>query len=166
MVRLRQMCLLLLAGTAAAGGLDDVRCSEIAFSKAAEARDVQTFASLIDPHARFVGASVARGVEEVVAAWAPYFADDGPRIRWRPEFVEVLDNGEYAFSRGPYRIVTIDENGVSSEMWGTFNSVWRRNPDGRWRVVIDAGSAPDETPSDEQRLLLEAENEECSARKQ
>ena len=166
MIRGLPIILALLPGAAAAGDIDTVRCSEVAFSKAAETRNAEAFAAFIDADARFVGASVARGVEEIVAAWAPFFADDGPAIRWRPQFVEVLANDSYAFSRGPYRITSTDELGNSVEMWGTFNSVWRRNADGRWRVVIDAGSAPDETPTEEQRSLLESEDDECSVRKQ
>lgn len=157
------LLLVLIAGALATENRDIVRCTEIAFSKAAETRDVQRFSTFIDADARFIGASVAHGVDEITTAWAPFFAATGPAIRWRPQFIEVLENGMYAFSRGPYRITTVDENGDAAEMWGTFNSVWRRNPDGRWRVVFDAGSAPDENPTDEQRSLLESENEECDA---
>ena len=166
MILLLQISLLFLASATAAGDREAVRCSEIAFSKAAESRDAQKFATFVDADARFVGADVARGVDEIVLAWAPFFAPDGPAIRWRPQFVEVLQDHTYAFSRGPYRITTTNENGDAIEAWGTFNSVWRRKPDGRWRVVFDAGSAPDETPTNEQRLLLESENEECNARNQ
>ena len=148
-----------LASIAHADAEQDVRCSEIAFSKSAELRDAKAFRSFIDADARFVGNSVARGPDAIIEAWSGFFAEDGPTIKWRPQFVEVLADGELALTRGPYRLTVIDEEGQISERWGTFNSVWRRGGDGNWKVVFDAGSAPDESPVDAARALLDAEDD-------
>jgi hypothetical protein len=51
---------------------------------------------------------------------------------WSPEVVDVLESGTLAHSSGPVR----DAGG---RRIGTFNSIWRREPDGRWRVVFDKG---------------------------
>ena len=90
------------------------------------------------------------------AAWAVFFQDDGPVIRWRPRFVEVLENGKLALSRGPYRTRTRDADGKVTEQWGTFNSIWRLNADGEWRVVFDAGSPAADEPDDATKALLDA----------
>ena len=135
----------------------DVRCREVGFSQAVEKQDRELFASFIDPDARFVGSEVDRRREAITKAWAVFFTDDPPHIKWRPQIVEVLESGDLALSRGPYRIIDSDENGETREGWGTFNSIWRLNDDGEWRVVFDAGSFPDETPTDEQRELLESD---------
>ncbi len=134
-----------------------VRCREIGFSKSVESRDHERFASFIDPDARFVGNKVDRGREAIADAWTVFFTDDLPTIKWRPQFIEVLESGGLALSRGPYRIVNKNDQGETTEGWGTFNSVWRLNSDGEWLVVFDAGSFPDETPSEEQRNLLESD---------
>ena len=148
--------LLLIAETVTRDPAAAVRCREIGFSRAAEARDPVAFAAFIDADARFIGASAVRGPAAIVDAWAAFFGSDGPRIAWRPQFVEVLENGELALSRGPYRITDTAPDGTTTERWGTFNSVWRKHDDGQWRVVFDAGSAPDEDPTEEQRALLDA----------
>ncbi|MDJ0749692.1 MAG: nuclear transport factor 2 family protein [Woeseiaceae bacterium] len=137
----------------------DVRCREIAFSLAAEARDLEAFRSFIDADARFIASDVRRGVDEVAAGWAPFFAADGPAIRWRPSIVEVLDDGHLALSRGPYRVVAKDAEGESVEYWGTFNSVWRLNDDDIWRVVFDAGSPSESPPDEAMQALLDAESD-------
>ena len=136
---------------------DDVRCREIGFSQAAEAGDAERFASFIDDDARFVGNSVLHGPAAVAEAWAVFFEDEGPSIKWRPQFVEVLEDGNLALTRGPFRVVGQDEAGDTVERWGTFNSVWRRQEDGTWKVVFDAGSPASEPPAEDVRALLDAE---------
>jgi len=158
-MRLSTVLLLLVvsAAPALADLADDVRCREIGFSKSVETQDRQRFASFIDPDARFVGGKVDRGREAIAEAWAVFFAGDLPSIKWRPQFIEILESGDLALSRGPYRIINRNEQGEETEAWGTYNSVWRLSADGEWLIVFDAGSFPDETPSEEQRKLLESD---------
>jgi hypothetical protein len=47
--------------------------------------------------------------------------------------VEVLDSGSLAHSSGPVR----DPNG---KVIGRFNSIWRSDGAGTWRVIFDKGS--------------------------
>lgn len=133
-----------------------VTCAEIDFSMSVENRDPDAFAALVHSDARFVGGGVHRGRDAVVEAWAPFFDEEGPRLTWRPMIVEVLESGDLALSRGPYRLQTLDENGTIVEQWGTFNSTWQRQPDGQWQVVFDAGSpAPGEFPPEIRLFILE-----------
>ena len=117
-----------------------VTCAEIDFALSVEHGDERAFAEFIHPDARFIGGGISRGREAVLSTWAPFFDDGGPRLIWRPMIVEVLESGDLALSRGPYRLQTTDENGVAIEVWGTFNSTWQRQSDGRWQVIFDAGS--------------------------
>ncbi len=152
--------LLLVTSPVSADPAADVRCREIGFSQAAEARNLEAFRSFIDADARFVAGAVRRGVDEVAAAWAPFFEPDGPAIKWRPRVVEVLEDGRLALSRGPFRVIMTNADGETVENWGTFNSVWRLNKDGAWRVVFDAGSPAASEPDEATRALLDAE-EDC-----
>jgi ketosteroid isomerase-like protein len=95
----------------------------------------------------------------VTAAWSVFFTPEGPTIKWRPQIVEVLENGTLALSRGPYQTESTDADGNAVQSWGTFNSVWRLNEDGEWRVVFDAGSPAAGELSDEARSLLDAPND-------
>ena len=158
----RILLIAVLAGFAANAAADpesDVRCREIGFSKAAERRDVGAFVAFVDDDARFVGRTVMRGPRDILEAWSRFFEDDGPTIKWRPRFVEVLEDGKLALTRGPYRLIDRDADGAKVERWGTFNSVWRKQDDETWRVVFDAGSPGNDEPDDETRAILEAEDD-------
>ena len=56
-------------------------------------------------------------------------------MSWRPEEVEVLESGKLAIRSGPVL-------GPDGKRSGTFNSIWRLEPDGRWRVIFDKGCPP------------------------
>lgn len=138
---------------------NDVRCREIAFSRSVETKDIEAFRSFLDDDARFVGRSVMSGPNAITEAWKVFFADDGPAIKWRPQFVEVLEDGTLALTRGPYRMIAKDPEGNSVENWGTFNSIWRKNVDGEWRVVFDAGNNASTAPDEETQSLLDNEDD-------
>lgn len=135
----------------------EVICAETGFSRAAEARDMDRFLSFVDPDARFIAGEVARGREEIAAAWSGVFSEDGPTMRWRPAFVEVSADGRLALSRGPYRSTRVDENGEIHHSWGHFISTWRRNDVGVWQVMFDSGGDNGMQPTDQEIALLESE---------
>jgi ketosteroid isomerase-like protein len=149
----------LAAGTAGADLVDDVRCREIGFSQSVENQDIDAFRSFIDADARFVSGSVLQGVDQVANAWSVFFTSDGSTIKWRPQIIQVLENGTLALSRGPYKSESVDADGNQVVNWGTFNSVWRLNDDGQWRVVFDAGSPAANEPDTETKALLDAEDD-------
>src|SRR5210317_1783322 len=155
------MAVLLLPGFASADIANEVRCQEIAFSQSVETKDVVAFRSFIATDARFIGQSVQRGVAEIVTAWGVFFTDSAPDFKWRPQFVEVLEDGTLALSRGPYRLIIKNEDGTTAERWGTFNSIWRKQDDGNWKIIFDAGNEAAETPDDEVQALLDKDYD-CS----
>jgi ketosteroid isomerase-like protein len=109
-----------------------VRETERAFAKTMADRDFAAFQSFLADDTVFMGAQTLRGKQAVAAAWKGFY--DAPRapFSWEPDRVEVLDNGTLGFSSGPVR----DPDGKRT---GTFNSVWRREPGGSWKIVFDKG---------------------------
>lgn len=149
---------MILMVSAAADPVDEVRCREIGFSKSVESRDVEAFRSFVDADARFISNRPRRGVDEIAEGWSTFMAEDGPRIRWRPQYVEVLEDGTLALSRGLYEYVTTGEDGTEIRTYGSFNSTWRLNADGVWRVVFDAGDPAARPPTDEEKAILDQED--------
>lgn len=113
-----------------------MRAAESGFAKTMATRDHDSFASYISDEAVFLSGDVAlRGKAAVVAGWARFFNGPKAPFSWEPELVEVLDSGTLAFSTGPV-------HDPQRRRIGTFNSIWRRGADGRWRVVFDKGCPP------------------------
>ena len=115
---------------------DEVRAAEASFARTMAARDHAAFAAHLASEAVFFGANdVLRGRTAVAAGWKRFF--DGPTapFSWEPAQVEVLDSGTLALSSGPVR----DPQGRQT---GVFNSVWRRDGNGSWKIVFDKGCPP------------------------
>jgi len=134
------LALLLWAGHALAASAEtnaelqgQVRDTEQAFAKTMADRDHAAFATFLSEEAVFFGATrVLRGRKEVAEDWKALFEGPRPPFSWEPTEVEVLASGTLALSSGPVR----DPDG---KRVGTFSSVWRREGDGRWRIVFDKG---------------------------
>jgi ketosteroid isomerase-like protein len=110
-----------------------VRAAEVGFARTMATRDRSAFASFVADEAVFFNARGAlRGKAAVVQTWARFFDGNQAPFSWEPDTVEVLDSGMLALTSGPVR----DPDG---KQIGTFNSIWRRENDGRWRVVFDKG---------------------------
>jgi uncharacterized protein (TIGR02246 family) len=110
----------------------EVRAAERAFARSMAERDHEAFASFVSEEAVFLGREALRGRAAVAEGWKPFFEGEAAPFSWEPERVVVLESGDLALSTGP----VYDPEG---ERIGTFNSTWRREADGRWRVVFDVG---------------------------
>jgi ketosteroid isomerase-like protein len=112
----------------------EVEAREIAFAKTMADRDFEAFLTFVSDEAIFfTGPTALRGRAAVAEAWAPFFEGETAPFSWHPDIVEALDSGELALSSGPVR-------SAAGEEVGRFNSIWRKEADGVWRVVFDKGS--------------------------
>jgi ketosteroid isomerase-like protein len=122
------------AAAAVTEATQQVTATEQAFAKTMADRNFQAFASFLSPEAVFFsGSQVHRGGDAVAEAWQPYFVGAKAPFSWRPDHVEVLASGKLALSTGP---VYEGPNVV-----GRFNSIWRLESPGTWRIVFDKGEA-------------------------
>jgi ketosteroid isomerase-like protein len=130
------------AVAAEASPQEQVFAAERAFAKTMSDRDLSAFSGYVaDEAIFFTRAEPLRGKPAVVAAWSRFFEGPQAPFSWAPDRVEVLPSGTLALSTGLVR----DPGG---KVVGRFNSVWRQESPGVWRVVFDKGSPAE--PADKQ----------------
>jgi ketosteroid isomerase-like protein len=131
-------------GGSVAGGQDrladlrrQVADTERAFAKTMADRDYAAFQTFLASDVIFLGERTGpqRGKARVAEAWKYYYEPVAAPFSWRPEVVEVLESGTLALSSGP----VFDPAG---NQVGTYNSIWRLEADGKWRVIFDKGCPP------------------------
>lgn len=132
MTALAVAALLLAAAPDPVALADEVRRAETAFAKTMADRDHAAFASFLADDTIFLGRRPLRGKAAVAAAWKSYFEGPKAPFSWEPQTVEVNDAGTMGLSTGPVR----DETGTQT---GTYSSIWRREKDGRWKIIFDNG---------------------------
>ena len=114
--------------------------------------------TLVASERAFAAASKAKGMRE---AFLAYLADDSVLFRptpvegkkvwlnrkdasgiltWEPSLAEVARSGDFGYTTGPweFREKSLEETPVA---YGYFVSVWKKQPDGAWKVAIDIGTS-------------------------
>ena len=56
-------------------------------------------------------------------------------MTWRPTDAEVSSSGDLGYTYGVYSYRTRD-----SLFQGTYVTVWKKDPDGKWKAVLDSGN--------------------------
>lgn len=121
-----------------------VEDTERAFARTMADRDHEAFRNFLAEEAVFFsGNTPLRGKQQVADTWKPYFDSADAPFSWEPELVVVLDSGTLALSSGPVR-------DPSGQRVATFNSIWRLEPSGEWRIVFDKGSRDCGPPGESQ----------------
>lgn len=134
-------CVALVAGCAAIPqqtSLDELRKqvadTERAFARTMAERNFNAFTSFLADDAIFyAGQKPIRGKQAVAEDWKKFYEKREAPFSWEPQQVEVLESRTLAHSSGPVR-------DPSGKVFATFNSIWRLEAPGVWRVVFDKGS--------------------------
>jgi ketosteroid isomerase-like protein len=65
-------------------------------------------------------------------------ADSPTLLTWEPAYAEVSPAGDLGYTTGPYQAG--DRNNASAApRFGHYVSIWQKQPNGLWRVVLDIG---------------------------
>ena len=112
---------------------EEVFAAERAFARTMAERDFAAFGRYVAADCVFFsGNTPLRGRDAVLAAWKAFFDGAQAPFSWEPDQVEVLASGELALSTG---LVKDPAGAVAAR----FNTIWQRQPDGRWLVIFDKG---------------------------
>jgi ketosteroid isomerase-like protein len=81
--------------------------------------------------------------------WFATHEEGAGHLEWTPSAAASDCSGEWAVTTGPW-VYTSPEGGETAA--GHYLSIWRRDPDGDWRVVLDNGVDHDPKATPEQSL--------------
>lgn len=130
-------CSAVAPGPGAGPSLEELRRQvdqvERSFARSMAERDHAAFTAHLSEQAVFYGPRFTRGRAEVAAAWKPFFEGPQAPFSWAPDRVDVLADGTLAHSSGPV-------HDPAGKLIARFNSVWRQEAPGVWRIVFDKGA--------------------------
>jgi ketosteroid isomerase-like protein len=138
---LKAVALLALASAmpVAANDFDDMVNAEKAFAADASARNTKDafLAALADDSVVFSPAP-SNGKR----VWEGRSMNKN-RLEWTPETAEIATSGELGYTSGPWRFTAAGDEKPSA--FGHYFTVWKKQPDGKWKVLVDHGVSHAET---------------------
>jgi ketosteroid isomerase-like protein len=138
--------------------------------------------SLVQAERSFAHASVEHGIR---ASFLQFFADDGmvftsiPRrgkevysayqekgeqLSWEPAFAAVSHAGDLGCTTGPWSLKASAAD-TKPVAFGEFASIWKRQSDNQWKVIVDLGIDHPGPANHKELELLPPETEKAAAAK-
>ena len=84
------------------------------------------------------GAMPMYGRDSIYASLAPF--DGRYTLTWEPQLAEVSRSGDMGWTWGIYKGIYVDAQDSSHISHGKYVNVWKKQPDGQWRVRVDIGN--------------------------
>jgi amino acid transporter len=115
-----------------------------AFAKATAEKGLDGWVSFMAKDAARVmplGGKAAVGEEAIRKLDAPMFADPKTKLEWEPMDAGLFSGGDYGFTTGRARVVTVGEQKADSPWPIKYVTWWRKGDDGRWKVILDTGAS-------------------------
>jgi ketosteroid isomerase-like protein len=69
---------------------------------------------------------------------------EGTTLTWMPVKAEMASSNDLGYTYGNYVFTAKNKEGKLVANYGKYTSIWRKQKDGQWKVVVDMGnSSPD-----------------------
>lgn len=86
------------------------------------------------------GASPLTTREAVRAAMKKQFAGQPFNLRWEPVSADAAQSGELGYTFGKWSMAGKDAAGKPLTRTGHYISIWKKQNNGAWKVVVDLGT--------------------------
>ena len=115
---------------------------EADFMKAAAERGSQGYMSYYAEDAAELpnGADMFRG-KESIAKTMNFLDDKNNHLTWKPVYADMAASGDLGYTYGIFEFRSKDKEGNPSVEYGKYVSIWKKQKNGSWRVVMDMGNS-------------------------
>lgn len=121
---------------------DTMRQLEADFMKATAEHGSQGYISYYADDAVEVpnNESIVQGKTNI-AKTMEFLDDKNNHLTWTPVGADISASGDMGYTYGTYEFTSSDRNGKPVVDHGKYTSIWKKQKDGTWKVVLDMGNA-------------------------
>ena len=135
------LCVVVQVSVQAQSALQEMVTTEQAFSKMAEEKNTRdAFMAFIADDGLLFRPGAVNGKKWMIEhpAPAPQNPDKKTLLAWQPKFAGMAASGDMGFTTGPWESKA-DIKDEKPQGYGHFVTVWKKQPDGSWKFVVDLG---------------------------
>lgn len=127
------------AKSGSSSAADAIKNADAQWAAAAAAKDVDKSASFCGADAAILvpNAPAAEGKDAIHKWFQDTFNTPGFKLAWHATNAEAAKSGDLGYSTGKYELSYTDSSGKQVTDHGKYVTVWKKQPDGRWKVVRD-----------------------------
>jgi ketosteroid isomerase-like protein len=117
------------------------------FDKATAEKGVDGWVMYFAPNGSMLGdtSQPTTGIAAIRAEMDPVFKDSSLSLRWHPIKAEMMIPGVLGYTVGRWERLRKNKESKLMKSTGSYTSIWKKQPDGSWKIVLDYGS-PDGSP--------------------
>jgi len=86
------------------------------------------------------GGPLIQGKTEIAKGMG-FLDDKNNRLLWTPVGADISASGDLGYTYGNYQFHSKNKDGKDTVEYGKYTSIWKRQKDGSWKVVLDMGNA-------------------------
>jgi len=117
---------------------EEILQTEHAFARMADVEGIgKAFIAFAADEAILIRNSKAIEGKEAIMEYFAQRPDSGQTLSWEPRKIEVAASGDLAYSFGDFTYTRTDGSGERQVLEGNFCTIWKRQPDGSWKYVMD-----------------------------
>jgi ketosteroid isomerase-like protein len=82
-----------------------------------------------------------------IAPGMSFLDDKNNRLQWTPVGADISSSGDLGYTYGTFEFHSKDKDGKPTVDYGKYTSIWKKQSDGSWKVVLDMGNSSPEPKS-------------------
>jgi ketosteroid isomerase-like protein len=90
------------------------------------------------------GADAILGKDNIAPTMS--FLDQGNKLTWTPQFSDVSGDLAYTYGTWVFTSKDKDKDGNPVTQSGKYTTIWKKQHDGSWKVVLDMGNSSKSKP--------------------
>jgi ketosteroid isomerase-like protein len=76
-----------------------------------------------------------------IAKTMVFLDDKTNHLTWTPVGADISASGDLGYTYGTYEFRSLDKDGKAVVDRGKYTSIWKKQKDGSWKVVLDMGNS-------------------------
>lgn len=121
---------------------EQLLAADRAFDQATAEKGIEGWVSSFAPNGSMLPGDEppVTGPDAIRQFMGPTLTQPNSSLRWQPTHAEVLIPGVLGMTTGRWELRSLDAEGKPRRRTGTYVTIWKKQPDGAWKVVFDTGS--------------------------